>query len=160
MWIKSLLQHSVSSHCFKFLWGQVLLPTRAPERWERWERVPSQFEILAATSVLSVFVFFSLKFWWILASSSALQFAFSLQDHFSRQETLHLHCFNHPNQMRSSLGTPLLPTWGVLAKSLQIRQTCSRQIQLWPGSFRSSSNHSSETKKTHGDKIFFHTKIL
>ena len=23
--------------------------TRAPERWERWERVPSQFEILAAT---------------------------------------------------------------------------------------------------------------
>ena len=25
------------------VWG------RAPERWERWERVPSQFEILAAT---------------------------------------------------------------------------------------------------------------
>ena len=24
-------------------------PARAPERWERWERVPSQFEILAAT---------------------------------------------------------------------------------------------------------------
>ena len=22
---------------------------RAPERWERWKRVPSQFEILAAT---------------------------------------------------------------------------------------------------------------
>ena len=25
------------------------LYTRAPERWERWERVPSQLEILAAT---------------------------------------------------------------------------------------------------------------
>ena len=24
------------------------LPDRAAERWERWERVPSQFEILAA----------------------------------------------------------------------------------------------------------------
>ena len=25
------------------------VPGRAPERWERWERVPSQHEILAAT---------------------------------------------------------------------------------------------------------------
>ena len=25
------------------------ITVRAPERWERWERVPSQFEILAAT---------------------------------------------------------------------------------------------------------------
>ena len=28
---------------------EIRVKTRAPERWKRWERVPSQFEILAAT---------------------------------------------------------------------------------------------------------------
>ena len=31
-----------------YVWLQELLKTRAPQRWERWDRVPSQFEILAA----------------------------------------------------------------------------------------------------------------
>ena len=32
----------------KFMNLILALSTRAAERWERWERVPSQFEILAA----------------------------------------------------------------------------------------------------------------
>ena len=37
--------------------------TRAAERWERWERVPSQFEILAAIMAddLRTFVLFNVK---------------------------------------------------------------------------------------------------
>ena len=49
----SILLFSIALLCIVFIKGgatlQLSWTTRAPERWERWECVPSQFEILAAT---------------------------------------------------------------------------------------------------------------